>query len=121
MSSLHDVFYVRLQHESVFLNQVKEALQVEILCRQGFVTTSPEGSFVIDLSVDVVRWGSLWRSQPVRREAVWKASIVAGGRVLLAAYEPFYIFDADIPLYENTENLGVALAGSARPLSYSTQ
>lgn len=122
LSTLHDVFYVHVQQESAFLQQATGALEAEITCRGGAIATSPAGSYVIDLRVDVVRWGSRSTFQPdvLRREAVLNASIVLGDRVLVAK-RAFYIYDSDIPLYENVPDAGEAFAGLAHPLRYSTQ
>jgi hypothetical protein len=102
-SSPGNTFFLRFQQDSMFLQQLKEALETEITNRGGTTTALPAGAFVIDLRVDVIQWGSRLSSQPymLRSEAVWQAALLSGGKTVLSIRQPFYIRDADVPLYEN--------------------
>lgn len=51
-------YYIALSApDSPFLHEVQAELQSEILHRGGIVTTSPVGAMIINLDVDVLRWG----------------------------------------------------------------
>ncbi len=113
-------FMIRVSQDTAFLEQMKGALQAEIIGRRGSVTVSPQRAFVIDLKVDVIRWGSRAVVEPhvPRREAVWSATITSGTSVLVAFRAPFYIHESDIPLYAQVVTPGEAMARAARPLRY---
>ena len=119
-----NTFFLRLHGDSVFLLQLKGALESEITSRGGATSDSPAGAYTLDLRVDVVRWGSRLSSQPytARREAVWQASLISDNRrIVLSFREPFYIKDSDIALYERASPPDETLANMARPLRYRTQ
>jgi hypothetical protein len=122
-SSPGNTFSIRVQQDSMFLQQLKAALETEITNRGGTTTDLPTGAFVMDLRVDVVQWGSRLITQPdvPRREAVWRAALLSGGKIVLSFRQPFYIYDADIPLYEYIPPPDEVLARTARPLRYSAQ
>jgi hypothetical protein len=81
------------------------------------------GGVEIDLRVDVVPWGSRRTDEPnvLRREAVWQATVQMGQMTTLSFREPFYIYDSDIPLYEEIPGPDAALLQSARTLQFSTR
>ena len=117
-------FYIRSDQNTGFVRELRQALKAEILLRDGLVATSANRAYVVDLSVNVVVWGSRQKSDPfrVRSEAVWHATINSGDRVLMTVQEPFYIFTADIQHYVDVQeapNPSLQLARIARPLSYS--
>lgn len=113
--------YVDSRQRSTFIREFTDALKSEILRRNGVVSTSPLGSQVIELDVDIVPWGSRLIRDPdrVRTEAVWKASLVSQGRVLMNIREPFYILASDVPLYTDFSQDFGPLARAARPLRYA--
>ena len=96
---------------STFIRAVGDALQGDILARGGTVARTPEGATVVNLDATVVVRG------PLTTEAVWRATIVAGDRVLMSRQEPLYIRDWDIPLYANVASLApIPSWGSGAPL-----
>jgi hypothetical protein len=116
-------FFLQVQQDSQFLRQLKGALETEITSRGGTTSDSPTGSLIMVLSVDVVQWGSRWSWQPgvLRREAVWQAALLSGGKTALSFREPFYIFNSDISLYQRVSAPDEVLASTARRLQYRAQ
>jgi len=117
-------FYIHSDQNTGFVRELSQALKAEILLREGLVATSANRAYVVDLSVNVVVWGSRQKSDPfrVRSEAVWHATINSGDRVLMTVQEPFYIFTSDIQQYVDVPEApdpSLQLARIARPLSYS--
>ena len=106
---------------SMFLRQLKAALETEITRRGGLIANAPGMGVEVDLRVDVVRWGSLRDDEPyaLRREAVWQATVSMGQMTALSFREPFYISDSDIPLYEDESGLAPGplrtVAGTDKP------
>jgi hypothetical protein len=70
---------------STFLQEVRQGLQDEILRRGGTLSRMPANSVVVNLDVDVVRWGA--RNQPAAGLAT-VAGLAAGTGVLLANAAP---------------------------------
>ena len=121
-----NTFFIRVENDSMFLRQLKAALETEICDRGGATSESPIGAYTIDLRVDVVRWGSRLSSAPdvKRREAVWQATLLSGSKTALSVRQPFYIRDSDVALYENVPYVpspNETLAQNARQLRYSSQ
>nr|WP_294519204.1 hypothetical protein [uncultured Rhodopila sp.] len=109
----------RLAHNSMFLRQMQGAIENEVISRGG-----PAADMRVELTVDVVPWGSRLRSQPSeqRREAVWQATVTAGDKIM-SFREPFYIFESDVGLYAQSPQQpspDEELRNSARPLRYTT-
>nr|WP_294546155.1 hypothetical protein [uncultured Rhodopila sp.] len=112
-------FSVKLAHDSVFLRQMQGAIENEVIGRGG-----PAADMHVDLTVDVVPWGSRLQSQPSeqRREAVWQATVTAGDKIM-SFREPFYIYESDVKLYAQQppqSSPDEELRNSARPLRYTT-
>jgi hypothetical protein len=114
------VFLVKPTHNSVFLHQLTGAVENEVINRGG-----PVADMNVDLTVDVVPWGSRLQSQPYeqRREAVWQATVTVGDKIM-SFREPFYISPSDVGLYAQLPppppSADEELRGSARPLRYTT-
>jgi hypothetical protein len=70
--------------DSLFLHEVHEALQSEILHRGGTVKLSPVGAMLINLDVDVVRW----RGHRYPGGLATLAGLAAGTGFLLAGNAP---------------------------------
>jgi hypothetical protein len=104
----------------VFLQQFKGAVQNEIIRRGG-----PAVDMNVDLTVDVVSWGSRLASQPdvPRHEAVWQATVIVGDKTM-SFREPFYIFESDVRLYAHRPpsppSAAEDLGRTARPIRYTT-
>lgn len=159
--------YIRVQGpDSAFLQQVADQLEADILARRGFVSRTPDGATVVNLDVNVVRWGprdkppglvgttagilaipgivigdslpmSTWTAAnagaftavgvgalldtavaltpTMNAEAIWKATIVSDGAVVMQMGEPVYIRGPDIPLYMKTTSLSPMPSWSAQP------
>jgi hypothetical protein len=118
-----NTFLLRIQGGSMFLRQLKGAVETEITRRGGTTSDSPNGAIIIDLRVDVVQWGSRLHSEPgvLRRAGVWQAAVLSGNKTALSFRQPFSIYDSDLPLYQQTSSLDQALARTARPLHYGIQ
>ena len=146
---------------STFLHEVQVGLQSEILARGGTVSRSPADADVINLDVDVVRWGPrntgpggvgtltglatgagilLGSNGPytpaaafgiaagagiaadaiastvpdTNVEAVWEASILKGGDVLMDVHEPVYVGRHDARLYESDTHTGAMESDTSR-------
>jgi hypothetical protein len=68
------VFFIRTDQDTIFLRQLKAALETEITSKGGLIANVPGmGGVEINLRVDVVPWGSRRNDEPyvLRREAVW--------------------------------------------------
>jgi hypothetical protein len=122
MPSRGHAFSVKLAHNSVFLRQLKGAVENEVIGRGG-----PAADMNIDLTVDVVSWGSRLHSQPYKQrcEAVWQATVTnTAGDKIMSFREPFYIFAYDVGLYAQLPppppSPDEELRSSARPLRYTT-
>lgn len=78
-------YYISLSApDSLFLHEVRSALQSEILHRGGTVKLSPAGAMLINLDVDIVRWGG--RRYPGGLATL--AGLAAGAGFLLAGNGP---------------------------------
>jgi hypothetical protein len=113
---------VNVGNNSMFLRQLRSALQHEII-RRG----DPANDINVDLSVGVVSWGSRLHSQPYepRLEAVWQATVTVDGKPTASFREPFYIFASDFGLYTqlppSPPSPDQELASTARALHYTTK
>lgn len=110
--------FVHSFQNSVFIHEFSGALSADIVRRHGILASSPFGADVVNLTVEIVPWGSRLRSEPyrVRCEAVWRARFrdVRGNPVVLQ--HPFYIFASDVPLYADRSDVAHP---RARVLRYS--
>ena len=114
-------FSANYDRNSMFLRQVDGALENEIIGRGG--TT---GDMHVDLAVGIVPWGSRLDSHPYtpRYEGVWQAKVQVGDKVM-SFREPFYMLASDLGLYvqlpASPSSPDQVLAGTARPLRYTTK
>ena len=118
-----NTFMLKLQQNSMFLWQLKGALETEITSRGGSTSASPSGAITVELSMDVVLWGSRSSLEPYRprQEGVWQAKVLSGERVAMSFRQPFYLYDSDLPLYQEAWRPDLELAQMARPLRYGVQ
>ena len=138
---------------STFLHEVRAGLQSEILARGGTISRSPADAAVVNLDVDVVRWGPRYSGPgglgtiaglatgtgivlaanapytaaagfgmaagagivadaigssvaDTNVEAVWDATILKGGDILMDVHEPVYVGRYDARLYESGTHTG---------------
>ena len=104
---------------SVFLHQMKSAVENEVVSRGG-----PVADMNVNLTVDVIPWGSPLHSEQYeqRVEAVWQATVTVGDKKM-SFREPFYISASDVGLYAQLPppppSQAEQLRSSARPLRYT--
>lgn len=93
------VFVQVAEPTSVFLREVVDELQAQILRRGGVIANNPAHATVVTLDVDIVRWTPgdlLWSST----EAVLKAAVEIDGRLVKRLTEPVYVRNGDVALYQ---------------------
>jgi len=79
-------YYINLSApDSPFLHQVREALRGDILASGGTVALSPVGAMVVNLDVDVLRWGGPHRPAGGANTIL---GLAAGTGILLANAAP---------------------------------
>lgn len=84
-TAMHPIYVQILAPGSTFLHEVREALQSEILKRGGLLARTPEGVIVVNLDVDVVKWGAREQAPGGLATAL---GLAAGTGILLANAAP---------------------------------
>jgi hypothetical protein len=87
---------------STFLEEVKQSIEWELLDRDLSVARSPVGATVINLDIDVVRWGG---DVGPSTELVWRGSILQGGREMVKSSDILTVSRSDVPLYVGAGSL----------------
>ena len=108
---------------SAFLEDARDMMEHALIRHGAAVARSPGGATVINLDLDVIRWGGL---EPVGdTELVWRASVLGNNRVVMKSTDLLYISASDRGLYETPTRLapltspGVSLIGAVMPLRYA--
>jgi hypothetical protein len=81
----YPLFVQVIAPDSTFLREMREALQSEILRRGGILSRSPASAMVVNLDVDVIRWGARDRNPGGFATA---AGLATGTGILLANAAP---------------------------------
>ena len=95
------VFVKVAEPTSVFLREIVDELQAQILRRGGVIANNPSQATVVTLDVDIVRWTRTPGDLPwTNTEAVLKAAVEIDGRLVTRLIEPVYIRNGDVALYQ---------------------
>jgi hypothetical protein len=107
---------------STFLEELKQSIEWQLLDRDLTISRSPAGATVINLDIDVVKWGG---DVGASTELVWRGSIVVGGRVVVKSSDVLAISRSDVPLYMGASSVpamaspGASVLGPAVTLRYA--
>jgi hypothetical protein len=107
---------------STFLEELKQSIEWQLLDRDLTVSRTPVGATVINLDIDVVKWGG---DVGAATELVWRGTIVVGGRVVVKSSDVLSISRSDVPLYMGASSVpamatpGTSLLGPVVTLRYA--
>ncbi len=107
---------------STFLEELKQSIEWQLLDRDLTISRTPVGATVINLDIDVVKWGG---DVGAATELVWRGSIVVGGRVVVKSSDVLAISRSDVPLYMGASSVpamatpGAPVLGPAVTLRYA--
>jgi hypothetical protein len=96
---------------STFLEELKQSIEWQLLDRDLPISRTPVGATVINLDIDVVKWGG---DVGAATELVWRGTIVVGGRVVVKSSDVLAISRSDVPLYMGASSIpAMATPGTA--------